>query len=362
MKIAFIGDIALFGHLSLTNNSQLSDYFADVANYLQNEDLVIGNLESPFSIAKRTHGAKSAYLYSDPENVEVLKWLNVSAVSLANNHMFDYGKEGYETTKHLLEKNGIQFFGSEGKDYLIEHQGNKLAFSGYCCYSSGPRHCVQNGKYGVNEYNLGYASKRLLECTKNGYLNVVCVHAGKEHVNYPSLDTIKAARLLASVSPLLYIGHHPHVAQGVERINRSLIAYSLGNFCFDDVYSSVSDKPLIELSENNRSTFILEVTIEKNQILSHSIVPIYIGKEKMVLGEGVTQDIIDKFTEPIQHLSEKEYNELYTSLLNAYTEDRKKQRNMFWYLKRMQPRYVRILLNGKINRRKYNKSLKQFIL
>ena len=361
MRIAFIGDIALFGNLSIINNSHLKDYFEEVSEFLQTEDFVVGNLESPFSAKKKTHGAKSAYLYSDPENVEVLKWLNVSAVTLANNHMFDYGKEGYETTKQLLEKNGIQFFGSEGKDYLIENQGNKLAFTGYCCYSSGPRHCVQYGKYGVNEYNLGYASKKLLEYTKNGYLNVVCVHAGKEHVNYPSLDTIKAARLLANVAPLLYIGHHPHVAQGIERINRSLIAYSLGNFCFDDVYSSVSDKPLIELSENNRETFILEVTIEENQIVSHSIVPIYIGKEKMVLGKGVTQEIIDKYTEPIQHLSEKEYNELHTSLLNAYTEDRKKQRNLLWYLKRMQPRYVRILLNGKINRKKYNNSLKQFI-
>ena len=361
MRIAFIGDIALFGQLSLRINQNLKDYFNDVSDYLAKEDFVIGNLESPFSIARKTHGAKSAYLYSDPENVEVLKWLNVSVVSLANNHMFDYGKEGYETTKHVLGKNGIHFFGSEGIDYQLQAQGNKLAFSGYCCYSSGPRECVPFGKYGVNEYNLNNSIERLRDYTGDGYLNVVCVHAGIEHVNYPSLDTVKAARKLAKEAPVLYIGHHPHVAQGIEQINKSLIAYSLGNFCFDDVYSSVSDKPLIELSENNRKSYILEVTIESNQIIDYSIIPIYIGKDKMVLGKGVTHEDIDKYTEPIQHLSESEYNLMRTSLLNTYLEDRKKTRNFKWYLKRMQPRYARMLLNGKINRAKYKKSIKQFI-
>ena len=361
MKIAFIGDIALFGRLSLTNNPHLSEYFKDVADYLHGEDLVIGNLESPFSVVKRIHGAKSAYLYSDPDNVEVLKWLNISAVSLANNHMFDYGKEGYETTKKLLTENGIEWFGSEGRDILIEVQGSKLAISGFCCYSSGPRECVPYGKYGVNEYNLGHVSTHIKNYSNSGYLNVVCVHAGKEHVNYPSLDTIKAARLLATESPILYIGHHPHVAQGIERINGGLIAYSLGNFCFDDVYSSVSDKPLIELSDNNRNSFILEVKIESNQIVDYSIVPIYIGKEKMFLNKGITYETIVKYTEPIHQLSEAKYEEMRTSLLNEYVEERKNKRNLSWYIKRLRPRYVKILLYGKSNKKKYNNSIKRFL-
>lgn len=361
MKIAFIGDIALFGHLSLTVNPHLSDYFEEVSGYLAKEDYVIGNLESPFSIAKKSHGAKSAYLYSDPENVEVLIWLHVSAVTLANNHMFDYGKEGYETTKRLLEENDIRWFGAEGRDFILEAQNNRLAFSGYCCYSSGPRECVPFGEYGVNEYHLGTAIEHLRDYAAKGFLNVVCVHAGKEHVNYPGMDTVKAARLLTKEAPVLYVGHHPHVAQGIERLDNSLIAYSLGNFCFDDVYSSVSDKPLIELSENNRESFILEVTIEENKIVDYSIVPIYIGKNRMVLGKGVTQDIIDQYTEPIHRLSETEYDAMRSSLLNAYIDDRKKMRDVAWYIKRMRPRYVSMLLNGKINRNKYNKSIKKFI-
>lgn len=361
MRIAFIGDIALFGNLSLENNCLLSDYFKEVAVFLQGEDLVIGNLESPFSFARKTHGAKSAYLFSDPQNVEVLKWLNVSAVTLANNHMFDYGKEGYESTKTILEKNGIHYFGSEGIDYLFEGHGSKLAFSGYCCYSSGPRHCVPLGEYGINEYNLKTAKERIRKFTNAGFLNVLCVHAGKEHVNYPSLDTIKAARLLAKEAPILYIGHHPHVAQGIERVDSSLIAYSLGNFCFDDVYSSVSEKPLIELSENNRNSFIFEVTIDANNIIGYSVVPIYIGKDKLLLGKGVTLNKIEEYTKPIQQLPVSEYDEMRTSLLKAYLDDRKKKRDLKWFIKRIQPRYFLMLIYSRINRINYKNSIKRFI-
>lgn len=361
MKIAFVGDIALFGRMSLDNNPFLLEYFRDVSGYLKKMDLVIGNLESPFSIAQKTHGAKSAYLFSSPKNIEVLKWLNISAVTLANNHMFDYGKEGYETTKLLLNENEIEYFGSEGKDFLYEGKGCRLVFSGYCCYSSGPRHCVPFGDYGVNEYNLRNAIIRLQEYSKNGFLNILCVHAGKEHVNYPGLDTIMAARIMAKEAPMLYIGHHPHVAQGIEKIDDSIIAYSLGNFCFDDVYSSVSDKPLIKLSENNRNSFILEVTIDANKIIDYSVVPVYIGEDKLLLGKGVTLEKIEEYTKPILQLSEAAYNEMRSSLLNAYLDDRKNMRNLSWFVKRIRPRYVRMLIDGQLNRNKYKKSLKKWL-
>lgn len=361
MKIAFIGDIALFGKLSLVNNAQLKEYFEDVSNLLSEEDFVVGNLETPFSRKKKTHGAKSAYICSDVENIEVLKWLNISAVSLANNHMFDYGKEGYETTKQLLQEAGIEFFGTEGKNLKVNKDNNRLAFNGFCCYSSGPLQCVPYGQYGVNEYNLGLAQKVLLDNVNNGYFNIFCVHAGIEHVNYPSCDTIAAARLLADKASYLYIGHHPHVAQGIEKHKESLIAYSLGNFCFDDVYSSVSDKPLIELSENNRSSFILEVEIDNNRVVSHKIIPIYIGKDKMIVGKGVTDVDIQKYTEVFHSMNEVQYCNYRNRLINEYLSGRTSQRNIMWYVKRLRPRYFKIFMNAKIRSIKYNKSVKNYI-
>lgn len=198
----------------------------------------------------------------------MLNILGIDAVTIANNHMFDYGSEGYETTKKLLEETGIEWFGAEGKELRVVNNGNKIAFLGYCCYSSNPLNCVDAGGYGVNAYNIETVRHRLKVNDADGYLNIVAVHAGIEHVNYPSIDHIMAARLLAEECPYVYYGHHPHVIQGIEEYKGSLIAHSLGNFCFDDVYTSATDsKPLVELTENNRTGMILELTIENNKVV-----------------------------------------------------------------------------------------------
>ena len=127
MRIALLGDIALFGCCSRP------DYFNSIEGYLSSFDYVVGNLETPFSLKRKTFGAKSAYICADPRFVSILKQLHINAVTLANNHMFDYGKEGYELTKKLLEDNGIAWFGSEGRELQLELSGNRIAFAGYCC-------------------------------------------------------------------------------------------------------------------------------------------------------------------------------------------------------------------------------------
>lgn len=361
MKLALLGDIALFGNLSLKNNEKALDYFSDVEKYLATVDYVVGNLESPFSEKQKTHGAKSAYLYSEPDNIRILKYLHIDLVNLANNHIMDYGKEGYNLTRTLLNNSGIGFFGIDGKEIRVEKDDNKLAFSGFCCYSSGPLGCVKYGKTGVNEYDLKDAINVIERNRDEGYLNIVSVHAGIEHVNYPSVDTIKAARMLVEKAPIIYYGHHPHVAQGIEEINGSVIAYSLGNFCFDDVYSSVSSKPLIELSENNRSTFILEITIDHNKIKSYNIIPIYIGKDKMVVGKGVDAESISQYTNVIKELNEKDYTVFRNKLIQSYLQNRVSQRDAMWYIKRLRLRYLQMILNSKIRRIKYNNKIKKYL-
>ena len=129
MKIALLGDIALFGCFSVNENKNLKQHLKEISDYLAGFDLVIGNYETPFSVKQKKSGAKSAYICSDVENVEVLKWLHINAVNLANNHVFDFGDEGYDTTLSLLDKAGIGHFGTEGQTWAYERDGNKLLFS-----------------------------------------------------------------------------------------------------------------------------------------------------------------------------------------------------------------------------------------
>lgn len=353
MKLALLGDIALFGEMSKSINLNWKEYFSEAAQFLSEMDFVVGNLETPFSIKKKTHGAKSAYICSDVENVEILKYLHIDAVTLANNHIFDYGREGYETTKRILTENGIGWFGTEGKCLVVDILSNKLAFEGFCCYSSNPLQCVPYGKYGVNEFDVEKANSILKKNADKGYLPIAAVHAGIEHVNYPSLDTIKVAKILGEGFPYVYYGHHPHVLQCVEKQGDSLIAYSLGNFCFDDVYSSASKEPLIQLSENNRTTCILIIELENNRIDHYELVPVYIGKDKMQINAGTGKEDITRYSIVMSQKQCGDYVSMRNHLISEYFAGRKQKRNMIWYLKRLRPRYYMILRNAKKNKLKY---------
>lgn len=362
MKLVLIGDIALFGRCSLTTNPNARKYFADVANCLSNADYVVGNLETPFSLKKKTYGAKSAYICSDVDNVDLLKFLHVNAVTLANNHMFDYGKEGYETTKKVLADNGIGYFGVEGRRLDVEIEGNQLSFEGFCCYTTNPLQAVPYGDYGINAYNYEVVDRLLTTHDNENRLTILSVHAGLEHVNYPSLDHVSVARRLAENHNYIYYGHHPHVSQGIEKRNGSLIAYSLGNFCFDDIWSTKDkEKPQVSLTDNNRSTFILELTIEHNKLVGYDVIPVFIGKEKMEIGNGTTIEMLKRYTDFINTTPEEDYNKERENVLNKRIKERKGQRTFQWYLKRLRPRYFRLIIDGKNNRKKYNQNIKQYI-
>ena len=357
MRLFLLGDIALFGQCSMTDNPDWKTYFRELSEYLKTADYVVGNLETPFSLLKKPNGAKSAYLCSDVVNVEILRYLHINAVNLANNHMFDYGVEGYETTKKVLDEHMVEYFGGEGKDLLIDFEDSKLAFSGFCCYSTNPLGVVRYGKYGINELNYQVVHDHMKKYHDAGYLNIVSVHTGVEHVNFPDLTTISSARKLAEEIDYIFYGHHPHVSQGLEKIAGSLIAYSLGNLCFDDIYSSESTCPQVTLSENNRSSFILKIEIEANQIVSYDIEPIYIGKEKIVIGRGTTKDILTGYTNPLTTLEPETYSEMRLKLIDEYYSNRKSSRNLQWFLRRLRFRYIKLAVDMFINKYKYLRTI-----
>ena len=358
MKLALLGDIALFGCCTTP------EYFKEISDFLSGFDYVVGNLETPFSAKKKTSGAKSAYICAEPSTVAILKQIHINAVTLANNHMFDYGVEGYELTKKLIEEAGIKWFGTEEKELFEEVQGNKLSFAGFCCYSTNPLKCVPYGDYGVNAYNIEKAKSFISKSRTSGYLPILAVHAGLEHVNYPSIDHVRAARQLAEAGNYVYYGHHPHVIQGVEEYEGSLIAHSLGNFCFDDVYTSVSkDKPLIELTENNRTGMVLELTIDNGKVVSWKEQIIHIGKK----GDGLhlidTPLSIPEYNKELVNCEKRidVYNAQRKEILDERIADRKAMRNIGWFLKRLRPRYFHLVLDMKKNVRLYNENVKKYI-
>ena len=357
MKIALLGDIAFFGRFSKQNNTNLEDYFKKISQRLATYDLVVGNLETPF--AKDEHvpiGYKSAYIKSEPLNVSLLKYLNIGVVNLANNHIYDYGAASFELTKQLLDEHGIKYFGIDNKELRMEHGGNVLAFNGYCCYSTNPLGINRGDQSGINELDFREVSTRLQKNRNFDQVDIFSVHCGQEHVNYPNYDHVQLARKLSEIGPYIFYGHHPHVAQGIEEVNNSLIAYSLGNFCFDDVYTSKSKFPLVKQTQNNKESFLLEIEIENNRVVGHAVVPFFIGDREIVLDAPQILKKIQKYS--VQLKEEKEsYNRYRNRLWMSYINDRKKKRDFNWYYKRLNFRTIGLILSSRSNARKYRKCI-----
>ena len=82
MKVALLGDIALFGFFSKSNKN-IYAYFKPIKTVLAGCDFVVANLETPLTTNTKPYGVKSANISSLPENVEILKYLGINNVNLA---------------------------------------------------------------------------------------------------------------------------------------------------------------------------------------------------------------------------------------------------------------------------------------
>lgn len=343
MKIALIGDIAFFGK-NTVNNNNFKDYFSDIHELLNNCDLVVGNLETPFVGDSKPFGAKSAYIKSSADNVELLKYLNVKAVTLANNHVYDFGIDALNYTREVLDDNDIAYYGIGNKDFLVDSE--RIAFSGYCCYSTNPIGVGESGI--VDELDYNKVINKITKYDSEGYLNILSVHAGIEHINYPDYNDILLARSLAASGRIVYHGHHPHVIQGIEELSESLIAYSLGNFCFDDVYTEKSADPLVRQTDNNKSSIVLLIEVVNGKVISHEKVGVFAGEDKYHVNVNSIVKDLELYSSKLSS-PKSEYEEMRQGLLSELSQKRVKKRDFQWYIKRLNFNTIKMLLNGRKN-------------
>lgn len=354
MKIALLGDIAPFGRYCLARNTGLLEQFSSVRDYLSQFDEVIGNLETPFATDERPIGGKSATVKADPSNVTLLTALGITHVTLANNHIGDFGERAYERTKVCLDEAGIGWFGTEGKQIRLQRCGERIALLGYCSYNTNPSPIPTRTGAGLNYLDVEEVCCALEDNTADGYLSILAVHSGQEHVHMPSSDDVVFARGLAQKHDYVYYGHHPHVVQGHETIGGSAIFYSLGNFVFDDVYTPRDPyKPLIRLSEANKTGAIGTVEIRDGRIVGSGVTPIYMAPERMLIGDEVPGFDMDAFDAHLADAGTPEYNARRSAIIAKFIGSRRELRDLSWYLRRLNFNSVGIILKARKNARLY---------
>lgn len=241
-SILFVGDIMLGRYVETLANTSGDELhaFRNVQGYLK-QHVTIANLEGPIP-EKYTPTPINGFSFSFPaSSPHLLKEGGVTAVTLANNHMFDKGKEGYMQTKRALDAGGISHFGGYAPtedDYFETKLGTTTMIV-----------------YGITMIATGWNESQAIDITKklrrehpNAYL-IAFLHWGDEYKTQNIYQRAFAHSLIDNGVDAI-IGSHPHVVQGVELYDGKPIFYSLGNFIFDQWWrSDVEDGLMVRISD-----------------------------------------------------------------------------------------------------------------
>ena len=221
-----------------------------IAEDLEEADILFGNLEGPIS----TRGTKIGSIYSfrmDPQAVEGLKYAGFDVLSLANNHALDYGRVALEDTMTILGDEGIDYIGvgyEEAFSVKIKKVGGqKIGFLAYTDLGSRFFRAREDhlGITWVQEGDIDKIREDIREAKKGVDVLVISLHSGEEYASLPAVFQEEFSKACIDAGADIVIGHHPHVVQPVEKYRDGWIAYSLGNFVFDQGFSSETMKGLL---------------------------------------------------------------------------------------------------------------------
>lgn len=199
--------------------------------------LAVANLESVLSSRGRAL-SKPYVIRAHPIMGKMLASGGLDVVSLANNHVLDYGDEGLDETLSTLETLALPAVGA-GASRDEAHRPTIQTVNGVCVAILGYAAARWDGSPDVPATDrLAWAVAADVQADVRAVrgeadLVVVLLHAGTEYASEPSADQVAVARAAIDAGADLVVGHHPHVTQTVERYGDGLIVYSLGNAIFD---------------------------------------------------------------------------------------------------------------------------------
>lgn len=267
VNLVFVGDIMLDdGPGRLIEKG--GDPFAAVASFLQDADYAIGNLECPIATVGQALANKIYSFRAHPRVLPVLAG-RFDALSVANNHAGDYGREAFvETLRHLAGQDIAAFGGgrnlSEAHQPLwIERRNLRIAVLGYNEYK--PRSFEAGAEWaGVAWSEDSHVLADIRAARAAGAdLVIPFMHWGWEFDATPGERQRQLAREMIDAGADLIVGSHPHVTQGAEYYHGKLIVYSLGNFVFDGFKTPAA-----------RTGWLLRLAVDKSGLTSWDTVAV----------------------------------------------------------------------------------------
>lgn len=274
-RLLFLGDMMLDrGVENSVKNNMGGDFarlFENISTTLKEADLVFGNLEGPVTAGGTNVGSRFSFAM-DSKILPVLVANNFKMVSFANNHVGDRSNSGFLDTLNNLDTAGLPYVGA-GRNFaeasavkIVMADDLKIGF--IACTDVGPDWLAAT----INNPGILLCSNSKLPEIITAAQNQVdflifTAHWGAEYHPKSTRQTTLAHMAIDNGADMV-IGHHPHVIQATEWYNGKFIAYSLGNFIFDQYFADETMQGLL-----------VDATIEKHAIKKITLKVVELAKD-----------------------------------------------------------------------------------
>lgn len=303
VMLAFGGDVMMgrryyqpyFGDAVLIHpESKLTDSKAIVQHikpYMSVADYAAVNLETQIATEKPTQRApKSVTFFSQPETLAALSWAGIDYVSLGNNHTYDYLESGLTSTLAYLKESELAYSGagvdetSALKAHTTRVKQTDFAMLGYVGWegSANPTQTATHQHGGAAYGSMENIQQSVSKQVGKNHATIVQYHGSQEYADNPTGVTEQRLKSALDAGAALAVAHHPHVTQGLELYDGKLIAYSMGNFIFDQNFSAT------------QHSFILYVWLDDGEFHRAEIVPLYVKGYKPTPATGMNRYTVMK--------------------------------------------------------------------
>lgn len=259
--------------------------FLKIADELKKADFLFGNLEGPISDRGENQGSIYSFR-AEPKAAGGLMFAGFDVMSVANNHILDWGRDALTDTISVLNINGIKSVGAgknneeankpvlfvlgsppAGEAGLPAGQaGLRLAVFAYTNLMPQSLEATAN-RPGLSSFSIEKASEAIRAAKQSADIIIVSFHWGDEYQTRSNALQQKIAHAMIDAGADLIVGHHPHVVQELEEYKGGHIIYSLGNFIFDQNFS-----------EDTRKGLIAKVTVRDKKIENVEPIEIHFTK------------------------------------------------------------------------------------
>ncbi|MBQ5918615.1 MAG: CapA family protein [Lachnospiraceae bacterium] len=296
--MCFAGDILLAEGEITTNNLDsspnglkdcISPEFLEIMN---RADYTCVNNEFTYSTRGSALDGKAWTFRAHPDRVKYLKEMGVDLALLANNHVYDYGKDAMLDTLDTLTNADIKYFGAGAnleeamKPVYVELGGKKVAFVAASRAEKNKMtpQATEEEPGILRCYDPTLFIEVIKEARANADFVVACVHWGTERSTVLEDAQLETARQYIDAGADMIIGSHSHCLQGMEYYNGKPIVYSLGNYWFDeyyedtmlvnvrihgDIYGSNVELSVVPGMQDDGKTVIFTDDSEKERVYQH---------------------------------------------------------------------------------------------